>query len=99
MLTSLRRSLTASAPLRRAMCTAAVPGESGTVAVNGVNIFYRKNGSAGLPILCMPGAMGACAFFTHVLKTLSASTAKRARALHVAAAYEWAPLAFGLVCV
>jgi valacyclovir hydrolase len=31
---------------------------SGTVAVNGVNIFYRREGTSGLPLLCMPGAMG-----------------------------------------
>ena len=58
MLASLaRRSASSTRLLRRAM-SSSVPGESGTVAVNGVNIFYRKNGGSGLPILCMPGAMG-----------------------------------------
>ena len=33
-------------------------GESGKLNVRGVDIFYRKNGNAGLPLLCMPGAMG-----------------------------------------
>ena len=33
-------------------------GESGKLSVRGVDIFYRKNGHAGLPLLCMPGAMG-----------------------------------------
>lgn len=42
---------------RRSMC--AVPGESGKIAVNGVDLFYKKNGDSGLPLLCMPGAMGA----------------------------------------
>jgi len=41
---------------RRSMC--AVPGESGKIAVNGVDLFYKKNGNSGMPLLCMPGAMG-----------------------------------------
>ena len=43
---------------RRALSTS-VPGTSGKIGVStGVDIFYRTNGSSGLPLLCMPGAMG-----------------------------------------
>lgn len=31
---------------------------SGKKAVNGVDLFYRTNGDSGLPIVCLPGAMG-----------------------------------------
>jgi len=31
---------------------------SGTKPVNGFNMFYMTNGSSGLPLLCMPGALG-----------------------------------------
>lgn len=42
---------------RRAMST--VPGISGKMSLStGVDLFYRANGDAGLPLLCMPGAMG-----------------------------------------
>jgi len=31
---------------------------SGTKAVNGFDMFYMTNGSSGMPLLCMPGALG-----------------------------------------
>ena len=31
---------------------------SGKASVNGVDLFYRTNGDSGLPIVCLPGAMG-----------------------------------------
>ena len=53
---SSRLKSAALGQLSRRMCTSV--GTSGYQMVNGANIFYRANGSAGLPILCMPGAMG-----------------------------------------
>ena len=62
----LRTSLARRAPLlarpllanvsARTLCTEV--GRSGKMAVNGVDLFYRTNGDAGLPLICMPGAMG-----------------------------------------
>lgn len=40
---------------RRTLTTAA---SSGTVSVRGVNLFYMAQGDKGLPLVCMPGAMG-----------------------------------------
>jgi len=40
----------------RALSSAA--GTSGKMLVRGVNLFYRTNGDTGLPMICMPGAMG-----------------------------------------
>jgi valacyclovir hydrolase len=53
----LRASRTLDRLGPRGLCTS-IPGTSGTVAVRGVNLFYRANGSAGLPLLCIPGALG-----------------------------------------
>tara|TARA_B110001452_G_scaffold262576_1_gene262782 strand:+ start:135 stop:338 length:204 start_codon:yes stop_codon:yes gene_type:complete len=33
--------------------------ESGTMAVNGINIFFMRSGSSGFPVVCLPGSMGA----------------------------------------
>ena len=41
----------------RALCT--IGGREGKLPINGVDLYYRANGDAGLPIVCMPGAMGA----------------------------------------
>jgi len=54
----LRCSIATLARTARARTFCAAIGQSGKLAVNGVNIFYRKNGDAGLPLLCMPGSMG-----------------------------------------
>ena len=32
--------------------------ESGTMAINGVNIFFMRSGSKGFPVVCLPGSMG-----------------------------------------
>ncbi|KAL1511169.1 hypothetical protein AB1Y20_005985 [Prymnesium parvum] len=40
--------------LQRRMSTVA----SGTRAINGFNMFYMTNGERGMPLLCMPGALG-----------------------------------------
>ena len=40
---------------RRLLSTVA---ESGKKAVNGTDLFYMRNGAAGLPIICMTGALG-----------------------------------------
>jgi len=40
---------------RRALSTACA---SGHLPINGVNIYYQSKGASGLPLLCMPGAMG-----------------------------------------
>ena len=37
-----------------------IPGAtSDTLSIRGVNLFYVKNGDAGLPLVCIPGSMGA----------------------------------------
>ena len=42
------------------------------MAVNGVDLFYISKGSAGLPLLCMPGALGTAETdFPHQLSGLS----------------------------
>ena len=52
MLCSVARRASTSVRLTRALCT------SGKLPVNGVDLFVRQNGGTGLPIVCMPGAMG-----------------------------------------
>ena len=42
----------------RLMSSAAL--DSGTCSVNGVDLFYMSSGRSGLPLICMPGALGAC---------------------------------------
>lgn len=32
--------------------------ESGTMAINGINIFFMRSGSKGFPVVCLPGSMG-----------------------------------------
>lgn len=56
----------------RMLCTSTL-GQSGTVNVRGVDLFYIKNGPAdATPIMCMPGAMGTAATdFAPQLKELS----------------------------
>lgn len=40
----------------RQMSAAAI--ESGTRSVNGVDLFYMASGRSGLPLICLPGALG-----------------------------------------
>jgi pimeloyl-ACP methyl ester carboxylesterase len=55
MLASSLRGVGRSLARARALSTV---GHSGKMSVNGVDLFYRRNGDAGLPLLCLPGSLG-----------------------------------------
>ena len=40
-----------------------VKGTSGTVNVNGIELYYERYGNGPHAILCMPGALGGTIFF------------------------------------
>ena len=72
MLTSLRRAVGGRPAISAAAVRHCSFGTSGKLDVNGASIFYCANGSKGLPILCMPGAMGtADTDFTPQLRDLA----------------------------